>query len=169
MSELLEKVTEEVTEEEKFICKDDKDAEWCLQQIKNAEEEKAFWKNHYAEQLQKISETCDVTIANMMHFLRQYFDTVPHKKTETEENYRLPSGKLVLKKQNTDFDRDDAAVISWLKTNGKTEFIKTKEVLDWAGLKKILTVCGDTVADEDGQIIPCIKAVEKDPEFKIGK
>lgn len=171
MTELLEDIFEKPEEqaEEEFIVTDDKTAEWCLQKIHEAEEEKASWKEHYDRQYQGICASCDATIANMMHYLEVYFGTVKHKVTATEENYRLPSGKLVLKKQSTDFERDDAAVISWLKENGGEKFIKVKEVLDWAALKKTLSVCGESVADEDGQIIPGISAVEKPAEFKIAK
>lgn len=167
MSELLNEILPE--EEERFVVSNDKEAEWCLKKIREAEEEVASWKAYYAEQLQKIIDSCEATKANMMHLLENYFNTVKHKQTETEESYRLPSGKLVLKKQNTDFDRDDSAVIDWLKKNGGEKFIKIKETLDWSALKKTLTVCGETVADEDGQIIPCITAVEKPAEFKIAK
>lgn len=166
MTELLNEI---IPEEDKFVVTDDKGAEWCLKKIHEAEEEKAFWKEHYAKQNKQIADTCDATIANMMHLLQDYFLTVPHKKTETEENYRLPSGKLVLKNQSVDFERDDPAVIEWLKGHDGERFIKTKEVLDWDALKKTLTVCGETVADADGQIIPSIKAVERPAVFKIGK
>lgn len=168
MSELLHE-EEQIQEAEGFTVTDDMGAEWCLKKIHEAEEEKAFWKGHYDEQFRKICETCDATIGNMMHHLEQYFNTVPHKVTATEENYRLPSGKLVLKKQSTDFEKDDKTVIAWLKANGGERFIKTKETLDWDALKKGLSVCGDMVADEDGQIIPCITAVDRPAVFKIGK
>lgn len=167
MSELLNEIFPE--DEDKFVVSNDKEAEWCLKKIREADEEVASWKEYYAEQLRKITEACEATKSNMMHLLEQYFNTVKHKKTETEESYRLPSGKLVLKKQVTDFEKDDEAVIEWLKANGGERFIKTKETLDWNALKKGLSVCGDMVADEDGQIIPCITAVDRPAVFKIGK
>ena len=168
MSELLHE-EEQIQEAEGFTVKDDAAAEWCLKKIQEANDTKAFWKAHYDEQYRKICETADADISVMMHHLEQYFNTVPHKVTKTEENYRLPSGKLVLKKQSTDFEKDEKAVIAWLKANGGEKFIKTKESLDWDSLKNTLTVCGDSVADEDGQIIPCITAVDRPAVFKIGK
>jgi phage host-nuclease inhibitor protein Gam len=105
----------------------------------------------------------------MMHYLEKYFGTVQHKVTATEENYRLPSGKLVMKKPSMEFERDDESLLSWLKENGHPEFIKTKESVDWSSLKKTLVVVGGSVTDEDGQIVPCITAVEKPAEFKIAK
>ena len=46
--------------------------------------------------------------------------------------------------------------------------IKDDATAEWC-LKNTLTVCGDSVADEDGQIIPCITAVDRPAVFKIGK
>ena len=152
---------------EGWKCENDQDAEWCLLQIKRANSEKDFWKAHYKAAQDSVNMSCDETIGRMEHFLKEYFDRIPHKKTKTEENYALPSGKLMMKAQNTTYERDDDEVIQWLKDNKKPEFIKTKEALDWESLKETLTVIGETVADADGQIIPCIKAVDHDPAFKV--
>lgn len=154
---------------DQFTVTDDKTAEWCLQKIRDAEEEKQKWTDFYNEQIRKIVNSCDGTISFMMHCLEVYFGTVPHKETATEENYRLPSGKLVMKKPSTDFDRDDNELLDWLKKNGHSEFIKTKESVDWSSLKKTLIVVGGSVTDENGEIIPCVTAVEKPAEFKLGK
>lgn len=167
MSEMLEEILNE--EEDRFVVTDDKTAEWCLQKIHEAEEEKQKWSDFYKEQLRKICDSCDSTISTMMHYLEKYFGTVQHKITATEENYRLPSGKLVMKKPSTELERDDESLLSWLKENGHPEFIKTKESVDWSSLKKTLVVVGGSVTDEDGQIVPCINVVEKPAEFKIGK
>ena len=172
MSELNRELMEELEEDgqmPEWTPENDSEADWCIEQIRNAEEEKAKWKAFYDEQKRKVFESCDITIANMHHFLRNYFKTVPHKETKTEENYRLPSGKLVMKKPTTDYERDDEEIIRFLEENGGDKYIKTVKTLDWAGLKKNLTVMGETVADENGQIIPGIKAVEVPEEFKIGK
>ena len=41
----------------------------------------------------------DEEFAEVLDMLGEYFKTVPHKKTKTQEAYQLPSGKLILKKQ----------------------------------------------------------------------
>ena len=135
-------------------------------QIRRAKAEKERWKEHYKAALESVTASCDETISRMEHFLHAYFLTVPHKQTKTEENYALPSGKIMIKNQETDYEYDESEVLSWLKAHGKG-FIKTKESLDWDGLKKTLTVMGETVADDDAEIIPCIKAIEREPVFKV--
>ena len=99
--------------------------------------------------------------------LQHYFDTVPHKITKTTESYPLPSGKLVFKAQAPEYERDEEKVIEWLKQTNGTEFIKVKESLDWAGLKKTVTVLEDKVITEDGEVVPGIKAIQRDPVFTV--
>jgi len=156
----------EIVLEEHFVIEDDQQAEWAMEQIRNAQEEKAKWKAFYEDRYQKVEATCDLTIANMESMLQSYFEKVPHKVTKTQENYALPSGKLVFKKQEPEYHREDSEVIDWLKKNGGEKFVKTKETLDWTALKKTITVVGDAVADEDGQIMP-ITVVERPDIFKV--
>lgn len=166
MSELVKEIPEV---EETSRVDDDQKAEECIRAIREAEANREFWKNYYLDQMAKVNATCDNTIEAMKERLRAYFDTVPHNKTKTQENYQLPSGKLVLKQREPEYTRTDSDVIKWLKDNGGKKFVKIKESLDWSGLKKTLTVIGETVADSEGHIIPCIKAVERPDEFTIDK
>lgn len=171
MSEALNLAKIESPEDipEGWRIEDDKSAEWCVQKMREAEADKEFWKNHFAKQLEIVNRTNDETIERMKGFLREYFDRMPHKKTKTQENYPLPSGKLVMKQVEPDYQREDKEVIKWLKANRGGQFVKNKETLDWQGLKNTLTVIGETVADEDGQIIPCIKAVAQPDKFGVEK
>ena len=164
---------DEVSEDEEFrkhfVIEDDQTAEWCMNEIRKANAEKEKWKKFYDERYQIVCNDADRTIANMESILQTYFEKVPHKVTDTQENYTLPSGKLVFKKQAPEYQRNDDDVIKWLHENASSpsDFIKTKETLNWAEMKKHVTVMGDTVADEDGQIIPCIKVVERPDVFKV--
>ena len=166
MSEAIREIDPIEEHDEGWFCENDQDAEWCLTQIRRAQAEKEKWKAHYKAALESVTASCDETIGRMEMFLLGYFKTVPHKFTKTEENYPLPSGKIMIKAQETTYEYDEPQVIEWLKSHGKG-FIKTKESLDWDGLKKTLTVMGETVADEDSEIIPCIKAVDHEPVFKV--
>lgn len=165
----LEKIETPEDIPEGWRIEDDKAAEWCVQKMREAEADKEFWKDHFAKQLESVNRTNDETIERMKGYLRDYFDRMPHKKTKKQENYPLPSGKLVLKQVEPDYQREEKEVIKWLKANRNGQFVKSKETLDWKGLKNTLTVIGETVADEDGQIIPCIKAVAQPDKFGIEK
>lgn len=165
MSEMIETMT---GEEILFNpIQNDQEAEECIQAIHEAEADIEFWKNYYAEALRKITASSQQIIEQNTARLEAYFDTLPHKKTKTQESYLLPSGKLVRKHQDPEFSRNDEEVLDWLHENNGEKYIKTKESLDWAGLKKSLTVFGETVVDENGEIIPCIKAAERPDVFKV--
>ncbi|MBP5248659.1 MAG: host-nuclease inhibitor Gam family protein [Lachnospiraceae bacterium] len=155
--------------DERFRVVDDQTAEWCIEQIKNANKEKKKWKAFYDERYRRVCEACDRTIANMESMLQTYFENVPHKVTKTQESYALPSGKLVFKAQGPEFERDDAAIMKWMYENSNTpsKYIKTKESLDWDKFRKTLSVIGETVCDENGEIIPGIKATERPSVFKV--
>ena len=166
MSEAIMEIEYPEQAKDGWSCENDQDAEWCMTQIRRAEEEKLRWKAHYKEALDSVISNCDETIFRMERFLRDYFEKVPHKHTKTEENYALPSGKLMIKAQGVDYEYDEPEVLKWLKEHNKG-FIKVKESLDWAGLKETLSVVGETVADEEAEVIPCIKAVERPATFKV--
>lgn len=169
MSELKTAIPEEENTVELLPVEGDMEADKLIKEIREAEETKSFWKSYYQEKLKEVNETCDVIINNNKQRLRLYFDSVPHKKTATQEKYMLPSGKLVLKDQEPDYNRDDKAVIKFLKANGGEKFVKVKEELDWSGLKKTLLIAGETAANEDGIPIPGIKVIERDRAFTIEK
>jgi hypothetical protein len=147
----------------------DMEANQLIEEIRAMEGTKMFWKAYYQDKLREVNESCDLVISNNKQRLRMYFDTLPHKKTATQEKYPLPSGKLVLKDQEPDFERDDKTVIKFLKANGGEKYIKVKEELDWSGLKKTLLIAGETAADENGNPIPGIKVIERERAFTIEK
>ena len=147
----------------------DMEADKLVKAILDAEETKAFWKGYYKEKLEEVNASCDLIIEQNKARLRMYFDSVPHKKTATQEKYPLPSGKLVLKDQEPEYQRDDKQIIKFLKENNGEKFVKVKEELDWSGLKKTLMIAGETAADEDGNPIPGIKVIEREKAFTIEK
>lgn len=153
---------------EPFRLTDDKAAEWCIRKIREAQNEKQRWRDYYAEQQRKIDQEADNSIGYFETLLADYFDTVPHKRTKTQESYQLPSGKLVRKQQAPEYQRDEAALLPWLKQNAP-ELVKVTEAADWAALKKQLVIAPDweTVATEDGEIVPGVKAIPRPEVFRV--
>ena len=145
----------------KPIMNDD-EADEALRLIAEKEASKA--------QLMKIKAQNQYVIDNEKARLRNYFESVPHKVSKTQESYELPSGKLIWKDRDPDFERQDDKVLEWLKNNGKSDLIKVKEELKWAGLKKELIFNnGEAFLKETGEKVPGITAIERDREFTIGK
>lgn len=168
MSELLmTELPEEEKEQITFIVDDDQKAEWCLEKIREANAEKERWKKFYADQYAKVEASADAKIARMEFYLEQYFNTVPHKASKTQESYALPSGKLVFKQQGPEFVREDDKIADWLQQSGLNYLIEKKP--KWGEMKKdlALTVEGDQVVTADGEIVPGVAAVERGPVFKV--
>lgn len=160
MSELLEQDTG-------FRVTDDASAEWCLKKIKEAKADVQRWSEFYADQMKKIKDCADSSISYFEAKLEEYFESVPHKTTKTQESYTLPSGKLVRKQRQPQFDTNDEALVPWLEMNDMSQFVKVKKSADWAALKKSVIVRGDCVVTADGEIIPGIAVTERPDEFKV--
>ena len=157
----------EVINGEGFVIDSDAKAAWAMQKIKEAREDRDTWVEWYKAQIAKITEQTDFDTMNLENMLAEYFATVPHKKTKTQESYALKGGKLILKIQNPEYKRDDNAVIEWLKQNGGERFVKIEEKLDWAGLKESGASLDGKFFSEDGEEIPGIEVINREPKFVV--
>lgn len=134
-------------EETNFVIDNDKKADWAITQIKEAETERDRLVALAEEQIEdlktcieNIKTKCDNDTAYLRSLLDQYFRTVPHKSTKTQETYKLLSGTLVFKKPSVKIAHDDERLLEYLKANDGAEFIKVKESIDWARFKSELTI-----------------------------
>lgn len=152
---------------EGFVIDTDAKADWALQKIREARADRDRWIDWYKAKIKEITEQTDFDTMNLERMLAEYFATVPHKKTKTQESYKLPSGKLVLKTQNPEYKRDDKTVIEWLNGNGMPQYVKTKKELDWDALKKATAVFEGHIVTEDGEIIPGIDVVDREEKFSV--
>ena len=165
MSELLN------TEYDSFVIDTDAKAEWALSKIRAARSERDRMVDWYKSKIEEIKEQTDFETGNLERMLSGYFrmTEAAHKRTKTTESYSLPSGKLILKKQNPEYDykthQQDA--IAWLKANKMERFVKVKEELDWEGLKETTGTIGGNVVTEDGEIIPGITVTEREEKFVV--
>ena len=175
MSEMMDKMLDTVeTEDEiqipeaekRFRVEDDQGAEWCFGIIRDANAEIKKWTEFYKDRMDKAIRKQEARIAHMEFLLEGYFRNVPKDETKTQLNYKLPGGKLVMKKPALTMEHDDEQLLPWLKENIPA-LVKVKESPDWANLKKHLTIMGDQVADPDGEIVPGVSVVEKPAEFKV--
>lgn len=169
MSEARQIMQEEEQEElHEVACFDDTSAEYLMRRIKEANEQYERMATWYEFNLKKAAEIRDNLVAWAERGLRSFLDVAPVKKSKTQISYELPSGKLVLKQQAPEYTRDDDALVPWLKENGMTEMVKVKESANWAELKKKLKEGPDgTMVTEDGEIVPGVKAEEREPKFTV--
>lgn len=151
-----------------FIVDNDQKAEWAARKIREARQDTQKWTEYYERQLSAIRRANEDTEAYFAALLADYFETVPHKATKTQESYSLPSCKLVLKAQQPEFNRDEAVLCDYLDKKGRDDLVKITRRADWAALKKMLKVMEDgTCVDADGEVVEGVQAFRRHPEFKI--
>ena len=166
MSEAISMI--EQYEDEGFSINGDRGAEYALKRIRETQDEVDKFRAYYDEQIAKMQERADGIRAFYLAHLERYFNSVPHKTTKTQETYELPSAKLVLKKQAPEYVREDDKVILFLHDTDNEQFIKVKESLDWAELKKSVDVIGEECfLKETGEAVPGISVVEREPKFDV--
>lgn len=165
MSELIRE--EQYNEPEGFVIDTDAKAGWALDKIREARADRDRWVAWYKDRIAEIEAQTDFNTINLERMLCEYFANVPHKKTKTQESYSLPGGKLVMKLQNPEYKRDDKTVIEWLKANNQERFVKVKEELDWASLKAKTAAFEGHIVTEDGEFIPGIEVVDREPKFVV--
>lgn len=165
MSELIRE--ENFIEPEGFVIDTDVKAKWAADKIREARADRDYWVDWYEKKIAEIKAQTDFNTMNLERMLAEYFATVPHKKTKTQESYSIPGAKLVLKTQNPEYKRDDKTVIEWLKQNNMTDFIKVKEELAWADLKGATATLEGRIVTEDGEIVPGVAVIEREAKFVV--
>ena len=174
MSELLK---EEIPVREKITVDNDMKAEWCLSKIRTARAEQKRERDElkrqmqfYQDQMDMIDRQADEEVTFFESMLIPYFaermESGFAKSTKTQTSYKLPSGKLVLKKQEPTYERNNAELLPWLKAN-RPELVKVEESPNWAELKKTITVVGESATTKDGEVIPGVKVTEREDKFEV--
>ena len=172
MSEMMQEEARE-----RFTVDNDMKAEWCLSKIRKVRAEQKREKDEllrqmqfYQDQMAIIDKQADEEAAFFESMLVPYFtermESGFTKSTKTQTTYKLPTGKLILKKQGPTYDRNNAELLPWLKAN-RPDLVKVEESPNWAELKKTVTVVGDSVVTADGEVVPGVKVTEQDDEFKV--
>lgn len=152
-----------------FEITDDSLAEWAMRKIAEARADTDKWKEHFRIQLDKIRKENEETEAFFSTALARYFETVPRKKTATQEKYVLPCGELIRKKQAPEFSRDDSLLVPFLQENDLCEFVKITTAASWAELKKSCTVLenGAIVEESTGMVLPGVTAQMRPDKFEV--
>lgn len=172
---LGEKLSDEfLSIEEGWRIKEDLEADWCLDKIRESKAEFSrieMVAKAKIEQIQTMLKKQEEKVFNETGFfeakLREYFTGVKTKDTKTKRSYQLPSGKLVEKKQSPEFIRNEEKLLEWTENNAGA-FVKIEKSIDWAGLKKNVDVIGNLVINKDtGEIVEGVTVVERDPKFEV--
>lgn len=172
--EILEAVMETAEEAEGFEITDDSTAEWALKKILAARRERERLtdlvkaeKEELDRHQEQIEKRYEQETAYLLVKLGEYFDTVEHKKTKTQETYQLLSGKLIFKKPTQEMKPDEEALLKWCKENAP-DFVQVKESVKWGEFKKRLMLSGESAFySGTGEAVECITVTEKAGTFDV--
>ena len=172
MSEQERYISELLEESGEFRITDDVLADWAVEKINAARAERDRLASLVQEKIEQLQEKRQLYIVNFEEntsYLRgklmEYFQTVKTQDTKTMKRYKLVSGTLVLKKQQSVYERDEGALLAWAETTAP-ELVKVKKEVSWADLKKQADVSGDKLL-LDGEIIPGVTVVEREDVFEV--
>lgn len=165
------------TENQRFRIQDDNQADWALRKIARARQDMKEAEETAAMEIEKINRWLDgqrdeslrterFFTALLQEYYEPRFMTNPDKKT-----YKLPSGKVQRRTQQPQFDRDNEALLAWLKQREMTDYIEVKETPKWGELKQQVQVVGEHVVIKDGplkgEIIDGVEVVHRPPIFRV--
>ena len=172
MSEQERYIAALMEESGEFRITDDLMADWAVEKINAARAERDRLLSLVQEKIEQLQEKRQLYIANFEEntsYLRaklmDYFMTVKTQDTKTMKKYKLVSGTLVLKKQQSVYERDEGALLAWAETT-VPELVKVKKEVSWSDLKKQADVSGDKLL-LDGEIIPGVTVVERPDVFEV--
>lgn len=169
----LESLNDKENVKTEFVIDTPELANWALKLVKQEQERLELYEQAISMEIEmlksKLTEErrrSENSTSWMRFKLNEYLDIAPSKKTKTQVSLNLPYGKIIRKLPKTNFVsltgntelKSDAKLIEWCKEN-KPELIKTEEkvCVDWAELKKDLSLKDDTVfITSTGEILECI-------------
>lgn len=155
-----------------FHINNDAKASWALKILKAEAEETdrliAIADSQIAELEEKkkqLNDQRERKSGYLKMLLSQYFETVPHKETKTQETYKLFDGSLVWKKPVQKMVPDREKLLDYVKTYKMSEFVKVKEEVDWAAYKKECEIIdGQVVNVQTGELLPDdVITIEEEP------
>ena len=146
--------------EKTFVIETDHTADWAVKSIRETERERdrlisiaQCQIDDLNAQIEDIKTKYNKKTAFLKSCLYDYMEKVPHKKTKTQESYQLLSGKLVLVKETQKLVPGDK-LVDYLKNNEMSNFVKVKESVDWANVKKLLVIKdGVVINSTTGEIV----------------
>jgi hypothetical protein len=88
---------------------------------------------------------------------------VEMKDSKTQLSYKVPSGQIIIKKPEKTIKLNKTYYLDEIPEL----FIERKESVKWGELKKTLIINGDSIINQDGEIIDYCSIETKPEEYKI--
>jgi DNA primase catalytic subunit len=162
-------------EREGFRIENDEQATWALKKLKDVEEEIAKVNKTAEDNIERI-KVWQETQVNAQQRSKEYFTNLLmeyhmalYEEDSDKKTIHLPYGDLTVRKQQTEFVKDDETFNTFVKMNYPEYVVQeVKEKISWGEFKKRLAVNGENVYDkETGEQIIGVTAVERAEKFDI--
>jgi len=148
-------------------------ANWAVRKIARIETARQECRALVEQEMAKLNtwlkseeEDYDQERSFFEYLLRNYLDEQQQQDSKLK-TIKLPNGKIGLRKQQPEFQRDNDKLLAWLKKN-RQDLVKVKEEPDWAGLKAVAAVLGNTMADpETGEVIEGVTVVHRPDKLHV--
>jgi len=186
-SDILDSLFDEITEaevkelgieieNERFAITNDEQANFFLRRLQEIRSEK-----------DKINTTCNneierfvakvnnfrakeiLSLENTENYFSALLESYAKKQLEgsKKKSLKLPFGTMSFKKGQRKMVYDDEALMEFIKNNNLNDFIRTKEEINKAVLKKAISINDDGLAILNGQTVDGITTTPPETSFSI--
>ena len=155
-----------------YQVKNEDDAEWVLtrildimqeiEKIKQSQAKKAeILLAYYERKIKPLEWEIERRKGQLMLFADS------HLALSKAKSFILPSGRVGFRSVGPKIERDEAQLLEFTKQYDP-RFVKVKEELDWAGLKKRLKIDGDKMVNPDtGEVVPGVTVYKQPKKFFV--
>lgn len=163
---------QEQEEREQFRIKNDDEANWAIRKIAKARREFTDAEQQAERERERIDAWLDgkrkakerdeefFTGLLTAYYLPQHMDD-PKRKT-----FKLPAGAFLVRAQQPEYQRDDAALVRWLEEHVMPDYLELVKKPKWGELKKIIETKGG-VATVAGEVVDGIMVVPRGLKFTV--
>jgi len=167
---------EEVEKRETFVVDTKEKANWGVRKIAHIDKQMEENINIVKDEIQKLNNWLESENSKLQaeidwfsSLIEPWFRKLNQESKGKIKTIKLPDGEIQLRKQPTNYTRNDEELLSFLRSSDRQEFIKVKESPNWAMLKRQTVVVNNTtvIIKGTGEIVPGVVSEEKPDKFEI--
>lgn len=169
--EILEENYEDNEEKEAFKIRDNALASWAMRKLKVLEDEFLEKENIAKNEISRIEKWLldekNKTEKKKFFFNNRLEEYVRYlMATSDESKVETPYGTAKIGKQQPEWQYDEDIILKFLESENMIDYITIKKSLNKKELRKLNRV-GEEVVNENGEVIPGIKVVERPDVLRL--
>lgn len=162
----------EKEQKERFKVEDLQSADWCLRKIRAGEQKKKEMQefaNAEIERIQMWLKNETAKIDDSQEFFKGLLSEYLYEQRKVDPKFKIstPNGTVSTRKKQPKWAYDEAKLLEFLKQNGKYQYIRIKEEINKAELKKNVKAVNGKVVTEEGEIVEGITVTEQGEELVV--